>query len=995
MEIQDQKFTTPSGHENQVPHLCHKCGWPFPNPHPSARHRRSHKKVCGKVEGYKLSESERADNSTHSAVSDDEHHSDGDQQTPSPIGGKTIVKEISGISDKSYRSEDETFSDAVTEFSDSGISPGLEERPEGVKSLSTNVKRVDDELLKANSTGGSSNDTRHATEVNNLESFESAINQQEVAESFGTKIDCDPIKSEIPVDTSLQEKNTTESIEGEQVQMSSGQPNDLKEIEDINTGEGLVNAVGVAVEVSQSAVSDTYGKTSDNASYESTPQEAEGKNSDLLNLPSDLLEADEQATDSVPIEAKLQHDENENPDSVDLKLDLSEADVKAMDDVSGDKECEQLDKVEEDKARISDQLLDGRSQTEFSDASKTEEAREDVHVVSLAKDLPASDNPELLLKDFKDYNKFKSSLPLDLGSSEPEPLSTDGDPSKDSLPSGSPTDHSNGVYGGSQTEFSDASKTEEAREDVHVVSLAKDLTASDYPELLLEDFKDYNKFKSSLPLDLGSSEPEPLSTDGDPSKNSLPSGSPTDHSDMNTITSSVQEEAKQTTKVDDPVIERTETIFTMEEENKGGHPENELLANKETTVVDTSCLSEANQTTVTLGGSDHVEHEKARTEQPIVAGGKTAKERTEEKLEGVFEGDKTICPVGGHSDRAIVTSTTVHESRDEVFLESSEDSTVSNNAKALEPTSATGLDSKIISDCDVKEPAGLLVDTDLNGRVVDNSHTGDGLKNATGVISSASLNENNDKLIKQNDMVSAVDISTNSSSRADSLDANWGSVSVLSTQSESTAVPDAEATGTRDKSEGDLQKPTSGAEERHPDKSDVYEPPSFMTLVESGEDADKKASASEIEAQLIAQQPKTEALKAGWFPSITNVVNESQGRKKNEEIIAKVTNWSTGKQHTPLKNLLGEAKSPNTKQVPSVNLKDETTATKKNGATTVTTVNSILTSEGPTDQAAASKEAEKEWNSPARYPVGIKKEKRKTKPYWVPFVCCSSVHQDA
>ncbi|XP_019235965.1 PREDICTED: uncharacterized protein LOC109216274 isoform X2 [Nicotiana attenuata] len=980
MESQDHKFTTPSGHENQGLHLCHKCGWPFPKPHPSARHRRSHKKVCGKIEGYKLSESERADNSTHSAVSDDEHHSDGDQQTPSPIGGKTIVKEISGISDKSYRSEDETYSDAVTEFSDSGISPGLEECPEGVKNLSMNVKRVDDELLKADSIGGSSNDARHATEVNNLESFESAINQAEVAEYFGTKIDCDPIKSEIPVDASLQENNTTESIEAKQVQMSSGQPSDLQELEDINTGEGLVDAVGVAVEVSQSAVSDTDGKTSNNASYESI-QEAEGKNSNPLNLPSDLLEADEQATDSVPIEGKLQHDENENPDSVDLKLDLSEADVKAMDDVSGDKECEQLDKVEEDKARISDQLLDGRSQTEFSDASKTEEAREDVHVVSLAKDLPTSDNPELLLKDFKAYNKFKSSLPLDLGSSEPEPLSTDGDPSKNSLPSGFPTDHSNGVYGGSQTEFSDASKTEEAREDVHVVSLAKDLPASDNAELLLKDFKDYNKFKSSLPLDLGSSEPEPLSTDGDPSKNSLPSGSPTDHSDMNTITSSVQEEARQTTKVDDPVIERTETIFSMEEENKGGNPENELLANKETTVVDTSCLS-ANQTMVT-----HDEHEKARTEQPI---GETAKERIEEKLEGVFEVDKTICLVGGHNDRAILTGTTVHESRDEIL-----DSTVSNNAKVLEPASATELDSKIIGDCDVKEPAGLLVDTDLDGRVVDNSHAGDGVKNATGVISSASLNEGNDKLIKQNDTVSAVDISTNSSSRADSLDANWGSVSVLSTQSESTAVPDAEATDTCEKSERDLQKPTSGVEERYPDKSDVYEPPSFMTLVESGENADKKASAPEIEAQLIAQQPKTEALKAGWFPSITNVVNESQGRKKNEEIIAKVTNWSTGKQHTPLKNLLGEAKSPNTKQVPSVNQKDETAATKKNGATTVTTVNSILSSEAPTEQAAASKEAEKEWNSPARYPVDIKKEKRKTKPYWVPFVCCSSVHQDA
>lgn len=214
---------------------------------------------------------------------------------------------------------------------------------------------------------------------------------------------------------------------------------------------------------------------------------------------------------------------------------------------------------------------------------------------------------------------------------------------------------------------------------------------------------------------------------------------------------------------------------------------------------------------------------------------------------------------------------------------------------------------------------------------------------------------------------------------------------VLSTQSESTAIPDAETTDTQrlEKSEHDLQKPTSESEECHADKSDVYEPPSFMTLVESGESsANKKATASEIETQLNAQQPKTESLKAGWFPSITNVVNESQGRKKNEEIIAKVTNWSTGKQqHTPLKSLLGEARSPNVKQVPpSANKKDETASTK------TTTVNSILSSEAPT---AVSKEAEKEWNSPARYPVDIKKEKRKTKPYWVPFVCCSSVHQDA
>ncbi|XP_055813947.1 uncharacterized protein LOC129883323 [Solanum dulcamara] len=996
MESQDHKITTPSGPENHGPHLCHKCGWPFPNPHPSARHRRAHKKVCGKIEGYKLSESE-AGNSTHSAVSDDEHHSDGDQQTPSPIGRKTSVKDGSS-GDKSYRSEDETFSDAVTEFSDSGISPGMEEPLEGVKSMNINVKKVDDELMKADSIGGISvsvTDNRHTAEINDPESLESATNQPVADKSLGSKLDrpvnvqsdASPVKSEIPVDASLQEIKETESIEAKQVQVSSGQPNDLKGIEAINAGEGLVDAVEASFEVSQSVVSDTDEKTSNNESYESKPQEAEGKRSDPLSLSSDLLganrkfsvveskllEAEEQATDSVPNEAELQHNEKENPNSADLKLAFSEAEVKSLDGVDAYKEHEQLDKAEQDKQRISTELspyaapileskavspneIDGGRQMELSDSSKAEERREDVHVVSLAKDLPALDNPELL-KDFKDYNKFKSSFPLDLGSSE-EIFSAKDDAVAASEVSQSFVD--TGRSDGSISSVAlDVSRDQVSEEKVAVSAEGKTDSSG-----LASNPNTLQCGVSSIPNSNSLQEPE------DSSKNSL---------------SSYQEEAKQSTKVDDPVIERTEeTSFTMAEDNKGGHPENELLAKNETAPVATSCLSEAIQTAVTLGGSDHDEHEKVRTECPIVAGAETEKEMTKEKLPGVSEGDKTICPVGGHNDHAIVTDTTVHESREEICHEASEDSSINKDSKALDSASATGLDSKVISDCDVKEPTGLnsrVVDTDLYSRVVDNSHAGDVLKSATGVISSASQNEGDDKLIKQHDTVSAVDTPLTSSSRTDSLDANWGSISVLSTQSESTAVPDAERTDTRglEKSEHDLQKPTSGAEECHPD----------MTLVESGESsANKKATASEIEIQLNAQRTKTEALKAGWFPSITNVVNESQGRKKNEEIIAKVTNWSTGKQqHTPLKSLLGEARSPNLKQVPpSVNKKDETASTK------TPTVNSILSSDAPT---AVSKEAEKEWNSPARYPVDIKKEKRKTKPYWVPFVCCSSVHQDA
>lgn len=208
---------------------------------------------------------------------------------------------------------------------------------------------------------------------------------------------------------------------------------------------------------------------------------------------------------------------------------------------------------------------------------------------------------------------------------------------------------------------------------------------------------------------------------------------------------------------------------------------------------------------------------------------------------------------------------------------------------------------------------------------------------------------------------------------------------VLSIQSETTTPVDGEAGDSGAPENSRTQKPKV---ERNPDKSDTYEPPSFMTLVESGSGFDPKAG-SEIENAHNAQHPKSDALKAGWFPSLNNVVNESQGRKKNEEIIAKVTNWSTGKQHTPLKNLLGEAKSPNTKQVPSATQKDETAT--PNTAAKATTVNSILNFDAPSEPTAQ-KDVEKEWDSPARYPVGIKKEKKKGKAYWVPFVCCSSVH---
>ncbi|EYU38966.1 hypothetical protein MIMGU_mgv1a004239mg [Erythranthe guttata] len=118
---------TSTGHEV---HICSRCKWPFPNPHPSAKHRRAHKRVCGTVEGYKLIHSEE-EHDRHLSISDDEHASDSENHTPSPNLVKKKAEDFAsgeGAGAKSNRSEDDVFSDAVTEFSDSGISPSLVER---------------------------------------------------------------------------------------------------------------------------------------------------------------------------------------------------------------------------------------------------------------------------------------------------------------------------------------------------------------------------------------------------------------------------------------------------------------------------------------------------------------------------------------------------------------------------------------------------------------------------------------------------------------------------------------------------------------------------------------------------------------------------------------------------------------------------------------------------------------------------------------------------
>ncbi|XP_061961005.1 uncharacterized protein LOC133681852 isoform X3 [Populus nigra] len=293
------------------------------------------------------------------------------------------------------------------------------------------------------------------------------------------------------------------------------------------------------------------------------------------------------------------------------------------------------------------------------------------------------------------------------------------------------------------------------------------------------------------------------------------------------------------------------------------------------------------------------------------------------------------------------------------------------------------------------EPSSSL----QNSSPVADNQARDFLGVASGNTPESLPDEGDNNLVTQQVVASATDFSVDSVSQTDSLEGHWGSVS---------AILDAEplpSNGSQALSEAEkatLKKPIAASETEHADKSDIFDPPSFMTLVEPRDVVNQKAAASEIQTTGNPQQPKAASVQAGWFPSVTNVLNESQGRKKNEEIIAKVTNWSTGEQHpslrspqhTPLKSLLGEAsmetksKALNAKEIL---VEKDGSAAKDNGALSKT-VSSILAPQEPVGEPAMVEE--KAWSSPARYPADIKREKRKVRgrPYWAQFVCCSSVN---
>ncbi|KAL3829277.1 hypothetical protein ACJIZ3_018079 [Penstemon smallii] len=803
--LNQKKLAVSTGHGGHGVHLCLRCGWPYPNPHPSSRHRRAHKRVCGTIEGYEIYHSQSDNHQV--VVSDDEHASDEDQHTPKPTAEKK-AKEFgssSGVGGKSNRSEDDVFSDAVTDFSDSGISPqqdkSMEQRTVDRDLGGSDSKKVDeaDRTEPLNDPTSSDQVCTPGAPVNETEQSESVV--------FITDSRVEPIY-EIPRDASIDSTNTLSDKEMQQGMMKAGQDEDVQGEEDKPI----------------SILDPEEGKTSGSAMVASERNE---------------VQIEKPATEIMKIDPSLLSEGFEYIDATDSTP------TKCSDVVSSvsftEKESEQkinLGGVED--AGNSD-LSNGEKCTGHKSHNQEPEDKFSGEIVSFA---PEVDQNQ---KEFVNHS----------------------DEAEEERGQGAAT----GVHFGEVKSTDFSSSCEVDSEATHLEKIAKTEAYS------LESLQELDKCMVTEVL---------LESEHDISDSLLLPVTPTDGTNNVKGVESVDAAAIAPDLKHNGDIAASEKNpkHAVSQDSAPSFTDSEVLKNTDTNVVAIELNDDASAEVLT-----------ECSESPYLEMQETI--LLNEKLVSEISPD---CKEGHTNEDATTTSKPID-------IAPGAEETCDSNAVTFTPISNEPLDSAL----DFHVPGE-------NSVIVDNG--GENI-----IIDSKCLQDESDVELKKKDssITTAMNLLGSSISAYDCLEEKCGS------------VPDMSKT--------DLQEPKTTTEEDIPHKSDVFEPPVDQVYV-----------ASEIETV----QNNIQQLNSG-------VVNE----KKKEE--AKVTDSSQVKHHIPLKNLLSEAKSPNTSQVPA--------AKEKDGAK-------------PKDNGGDVNKEMEEWDSPARYPIEIKKEKKKGRPYWVPFVCCSSVHSD-
>ncbi|GMH18622.1 hypothetical protein Nepgr_020463 [Nepenthes gracilis] len=992
MENQDHTKANPSGQRGHGVHVCHNCGWPFPNPHPSAKHRRAHKRICGTIEGYKIINS--GEKTTHLDNSDDEHLSDEDHKT---AGARIVESAISrrssgGIgsrSNRSTRSEDDAFSDAVTDFADGLGTDNAQVTGENAVAAIA----VDGNQMQIVKDLEGQNDLLESS-MASQDHISRLINNQDAGLMLHTETE------ELVLDKTMMQSSTASNLLNADANKSEEKmPNkSLSKLETLSSD--------IAVEASEAVVflEELNGETSSSVSADTTA-EMTGKKSDCL---------------------ETQVDSSAEIDSIGKKFSF----VKSTDAMDNGNEIV-------------------GSPTDFGEPHNTKiEGDQGFYVLKVPKDLP-EEHPESMLDDFKDHKGEKFSISPVLNSSHTvysvqhnsDCVMQESHSAIQSTETGESTyfsakdDLSENVHAMDDQQKQEVEESKLMVEGVPVeVPVEIDETKAGevhiWPARSVEIHPDLRKSDSGQGQTVRLLEGQkPLVPCDDSSQNGVPVGAELVGCDyLETCLVTVDLEVyndkgiRNCDAVDNDCCEVP--LYKMPTRNASS-PESAYAA------------PQVNQTISLIGESDVGDSEKTRVEN-ICSNRQEAKDEE--------EGSIVAMPAKKSSDSEFITPESddmVHRGMElETKHEHFHMNRISNSVNASNVTgnySQSGV-KEVQSSGEKTIGVGSICPPDMRGML--NNHTNaavdmslmlndnanvDLAQKAAGslaamevhgdavdsVQSSAAVVEDNcNKEVKVNSMSihdksvlvevdnnlvqqqlasSAIDVLADSSSQTDSLEANWGSISVV-------ASNDSQASAKTEKSS---LKPEAAAEGQRSDKSDFLKPPSFTTLVDPSVGDDKKEDAYETQE---SQNPEGEVLvpmQPAWLTTPTSMANESPGRQRKEEIIAKVTNWSTSKQqHALLKSLLGEAqddsepKRPNAKENPGiVPQKDESTVMMNNGSTTAKREEESVSFTKSAAEAAM-RDAEKEWNSPARYPANIKREKGKVKnrPYWAPFICCSSSH---
>ncbi|KAK8556238.1 hypothetical protein V6N12_002649 [Hibiscus sabdariffa] len=913
-EIIPQVFLNLSfGQESQGVHLCRKCGWAFPNPHPSARHRRAHRKICGTIQGFKP-----AEEITHTNASDEDPISDEDHKNPSTKVPKvveitsSVEESTDGIGAMSNRSEG-VSSGAAMEFQGSGF---------GVRRQDSldNVGKPDKDL-----DASSTISLKHFEDSDILQPPRKSADRNQNGYAF---LESMPIVStgtpEHQDDGKDFEDKNDSAIHVFPIEMETlkGFSEDSREV-----GAGP-SAAKCSVEQPTNVNGNEHGKVNENLSDDLIlPSEhAAGEISTTvsrletrLDVTADIVQLKEDFSDRFASKTSMngtgrQEETNGNGNPgvvlernvtviVSSNSEVPSVTTGKMEDITSATGL--ADKYAESSVEVRECVSQDKH-----DSAPTNQLDEDVEIdasyMQVAKDsYELNRDNEAIVKEVL-FEEKAGVLQSHKWSDALSPLDADT----------------------TENEKDQRTCTLQEQQPVYVTD---DLYPTGFLESMINDLPDVQSMVSDADIEAGKSNNGVGKDDMSVSK-----WAGGDNLTKNAICESVNNSSPSGTNPVPNLLE-VETCDDIEKKKTEKHDINVVESGDgpEDLIKENSTFASIS----TDNQSPDVTEEANEVEGPYL-------DRISEKEDDIKEPevsrDNKVEREGAGED---LMSSAVDNSRE---------------GNAFERTSIDQSKKELMHSTSCSEH------TIQSSGAVDDNHSHESGPAASGTSTLTLQGEPGIGSVKPQLDTTIGDVSIGSSSHTDSLEAHWGSISVLSTQSEAF-------------SEAERGKKSKVASEQHLDKSDEFDPPSFMTLVEPGPGGgDQKSTVSEIQAEQTAQSP-------------TQGPNEPPGRKKNEEIIKKVTNWNA-KQHTPLKNLLSEAntetklKSPSSKQSPASVVTpsyDKMAEFAKLGPETP------VAEPVPTDV-----EAGKEWSSPARFPAEIKRQKRKVKgrPLWVQFVCCSSMN---